>query len=66
MEIELFQSHTIYMKTRVTLRYFASYCLWKLVFESNSPQTTPNFICLTFLGTRSPLALLKFKVREMK
>ena len=53
------------MKTRVTLRYFASYCLWKLVFDSNSAQTTANLICLTFLGTQSLFALFRLKIREI-
>ena len=45
------------MKTRVSLKYFVRYCLWKHFFNSNSPQTSSNLICLTFLVTLRPLAL---------
>ena len=32
-----------HIKTRVSLTYFVSYCLEKLIFDSNSPQTTFKF-----------------------
>ena len=53
------------MKNGNTLEYFASYCLWKQAFDTNSPQTTPNLICLIFLGTISPFAMFKLKIREI-
>ena len=37
------------MKTRVSLKYFVSYCLWKALFDCNSPQTSLNLISLTLL-----------------
>ena len=54
------------MKNGNTLGYFASYCLWKHAFDTNPPQTTPNLICLIFLGTISPFAMFKLKIREIK
>ena len=37
------------MKTRGSLKYFVSYCLWKRFFYSNLFQTPPNLISLTIL-----------------
>ena len=41
-----------HMKTRVSLRYFVIYCVWKLFFYySNSSRTPSNLISSTFLVT---------------
>ena len=45
------------MKTRASLRYFVSYCLWKSFFDSSLPQTPSNLISLTFSVTLRPLTL---------
>ena len=45
------------LKTRVSLRYFVSHCLWKLFFDSNLPQTPSNLRSLNFLITVSPFTL---------
>ena len=37
------------MKTRVILRYFGTYCLWKRFLDYKSPNTPSNLICLKFL-----------------
>ena len=54
------------MKTRVSLKYFVSYCLWKLFFDSYSPQTPSNLISLTILVTVSPFTLFYPKIRAIK
>ena len=54
------------MKTRVSLRYFVSCCLWKRFFYSNSPKTPSNLVSLTFLLTIRLFALLQLKIREFK
>ena len=51
------------MKTGVSLKYFVSYCLWKLFFDSNSPQTSSNLISLAFFVTLRPFTLFKPKIR---
>ena len=38
------------MKTKVSLKYFVSYCLWKPFFDSKSLQTLSNLFFLTFFG----------------
>ena len=42
------------MKTRASLKYFVSYCLWKHFFDSTSPHTPSNLISLTILVTLRP------------
>ena len=54
------------MKTRVSLKYFMSYCLWKLFLDSNSPQTLSKLISMTFLVTLRPFTRLKPKIRAIK
>ena len=46
-----------HMKTRVSLKYFVSYCLWKRLVDSSSLQTPSNLIALTFLVTTRPFTL---------
>ena len=46
-----------HMKTRVSLKNYVRYCLWKLFFDSKSPQTPSNLISLTFLVTLRPFTL---------
>ena len=53
-------------KTGVSLRYFVSYCLWKLFFDSNSPQTPSNLISVTFLVTLRPFTWFSSNVRAIK
>ena len=54
------------MKTKVSLRYFTSYCLWKPFPDSNSPQIPSNLISLTFLVTLRPLTMFPSKIRAVK
>ena len=42
-----------HIKTRISLKYFVSYCLWKHFFYSNSPQIPLNLFFLTFWVTPS-------------
>ena len=53
------------MKTKVSLRCFVNYCLWKLFFDSNSPHTSSNLICLTFLVTLRPLHRFNLKLEQL-
>ena len=46
-----------HMKTRVSLRYFVSYCVSKHFFDSKSPQTTSNLFSLTVSVTLRPSKL---------
>ena len=43
------------MKTRVSLKYFVSYCLWKVFLDFNSPQTPLNLISLKLASDPSKL-----------
>ena len=52
------------MKTRVSLKYFVSYCLWK-PFDSNSPETPSNLISLTILVTLRPFTLFNLKLEQL-
>ena len=45
------------MEATVSLRYFVSYSLWKLYFDSKSPQTHSDLIALTFLVILWPFTL---------
>ena len=54
------------MKTRVSLKYFVSFCLRKLFFDSNWPQIPSNLIALTFLVTLRPLTMFEPKIRAIK
>ena len=54
------------MKTRVSLKYFVNYCLWKTFLDFNSPQIPLNLISLTILVTLSPFTLFSPKFREIK
>ena len=55
-----------HMETRVSLRYFVSYCLCKLFIDSEVPQTLSNVISLTILLTLSPFTLFEPKIRAIK
>ena len=54
------------MKTRVSLKYFVSYCLLETFFDSKSPQTPSNFISLTFLVTVTSFTLFKPKIKAIE
>ena len=53
------------METKVSLRCFVNYCLWKLFFDSNSPHTPSNLICLTLLVTLTPLHRFNLKLEQL-
>ena len=48
------------MKTRVSLKYFATDCLWKPFIDSNLHQTPSNLISLTILVTVRPSTFFQF------
>ena len=54
------------MKTRVSLKYFVSDCIWNAFFDSNLPQTPSNLISLTILVTLRPFTLFQPKIRAIK
>ena len=54
------------MKTKVSLKYFVSYCLWKLFLILTRPQTPSNFISLTFLVTVRSFTLFKAKIKAIE
>ena len=56
-EMKVFPSELFDMETRVSLRYFVSYCLCKHSFDSNLLQTSSNLISLTILVTLKLSAL---------
>ena len=45
-EVNFSRSTLFHMKTRVGLKYFVNDCLWKPLFDSNSPHTHSNLIVL--------------------
>ena len=45
--------------TKTSLKYFVNDCLWKPLFDSNSPQTPTNLIFLTILVTLRPFTLFQ-------
>ena len=54
------------MKTKVSLKYFVSYCLWKLFLILNRPHTPSNFISFTFLVTVRSFTLFKPKIKAIE
>ena len=54
------------MKTKVSLKYFVSYCLWKLFLILTRRQTPSNFISLTFLVTVRSFTLFKPKIKAIE
>ena len=54
------------MKTRVSVKHFATYCLWKPLFDSDLSQTPLNLIFYTILATVKLLTLLQPIVRAIK
>ena len=48
------------MKTRVSLKYFATDCLWKPFTDSNLLQTPSNLISFTVLVTLRPSTFFQF------
>ena len=54
------------MKTRVSLKYLVKGCLWKTIFDFNSPQTTLNLISLKILVTLRPITVFLLKIRAIK
>ena len=54
------------MKTKVSLKYFVSYCLWKLFLILTRPQTPSNYISLTFLVTVRSFTLFKPKIKAIE
>ena len=49
------------MKSRVSLKHFATDCLWKPSFDFNSSQTPSNLISLTILVTLKSFTLFSCK-----
>ena len=67
IEIKLFTRCALFhMKTRVTVKYFGSYRLQNLYFDSKLPKIPSNLIGLTFLVTLRLFTLLYFKIRAIK
>ena len=66
MKLNVFRRALFHMKTRASLKYFVSYCLWKLIFDSKLPQTPSNLIALTFLLILRPFTLFYLKIRAIK
>ena len=54
-------SELFWVKTRVSLKYFVTDCLWKPGFDFNSPQTPSNLISLAVLVTPALQFLFKIK-----
>ena len=54
------------MKTRVSLRYFVIYCLWKLSLDSDLSQAPSNLIFLIILVTERFFTLFERKMTEIK
>ena len=60
------------MKTRVSLKYFVSYCLWKLFLILTRPNSLKlyffpsNFISLTFLVTLRSFTLFKPEIKAIE
>ena len=56
-----------HMKTRVSLKYFVTDCLWKPFLNSNLSKTPSNFqISLIILVTPRPFTLFQPKIRLIK
>ena len=51
------------MKTKVCLKYFVNYCLWKQFVATNCPQTLSNLICLTIFLLLRPLKQFQPKIK---
>ena len=65
MKLNVFRRALFHMKTRASLKYFVSYCLWKLIFDSKLSQTPSNLIALRFLIILRPFTLLYVKIRQL-
>ena len=67
IEIKLFTRCALFhMKTRVSVKYFGSYRLQNLYFDSKLPKIPSNLIGLTFLATLKLFALFQGKIRAIK
>ena len=53
------------MKTRVNLKYFASFCAWNVLFHSNSSWTPSNIISLTFFDNSKEFQTLNQKLEQL-
>ena len=65
-KLNVFSFVMLNMKTRVILRYFGTYCLWKRFLDYKSPNTPSILICLKFLVTASAFKLFQPKIRAIK
>ena len=55
--IKLFSLYAIYIKTRVSLKYFVTDSLWKAFFDLNLPQIPSNLSYLTILVNLRPFTM---------
>ena len=53
------------MKTRVSVRFFVTDCLWKPFFDSDLLQTSSNLISLTILVTLRLFTLFNLMVEQL-
>ena len=56
----------LFLLSRVSLKYIVSYCVCKLIFDSNLSQIPSNLTSLTYLVTLRLFKLFCFKIRESK
>ena len=54
------------MKTSADLKYFVSYCLWEIFFDSNWTQTPSELISFTILLTLRSATMFQPKFRAIK
>ena len=54
------------MKTRVSLKYFVSYCLWKLFLILTRPRLLQTLYFLTFLVTLRSFTLFKPEIKAIE
>ena len=47
----------MHMKTRVSLKYFVNYCLWKQFFDCNLPRKSSNLTAFPFSVILMPFTL---------
>ena len=67
IEINLFWSIALFhLKNTVSLIYFVTDCLWKDMFDSNSPQTLSNLISVKHLIILWPFILFLPKIGAIK
>ena len=57
------RSGQFHMKSRVCLKYFVNYCLWKQLFASKSSQIISKLTCLTIFVTLRIFTQFYSKIR---